>query len=697
MKKFLSVLILLSLLLCLCACGEGTPPESPPAEAVRHSVMKSSFPMGMDGQLLGVCAVDGGVFVGGMQDGAARLLRLDYALDDGGVNLGNAKALELPEHEGAREFIALSRGGDKVYALFAFQVEDNKDKTYIVSVYASNGAPESSHTLPVRENADIKSFLAAEDGTLCLRELHHLSLFSPAGESLCLISDLDNDFAPPLLIDGEFVAQVRNGMSIESTLCRVDAENAALIPIKSEDMILLSCSRCQSVDDTALINDGSELYSVDKSAHLTELLNWYELSLDYGSDYRFICCLGENDLLLIPKDSYELIAMHITSTVPTRTVRVAFCGDDKSKINVLENMFRHYTTDYKVESQYYSNEAADVTRLQMELGSKNGIDLLICDSYLIDPSTGFVDLYPLLDADDELSRDDFPRWMLEGIAQHGRLNQIWGSFGIYTYRASGPLVKEPEPLKLKDCQAVLDENGVLSPLLDSYYTKDSVLSMFADSIFAATYDEASGSYKLDTPYVRELLEFCDSRPLEDPYNIQDGNLDNIDSSLWYSEYVRCWPLGVYGSIADKDSPYSLEPCRYFDGRNGGDNFSSLTCAPIGCYLIPKTCQDVENAWGFLRSLLTTEFQTAFYKARGTGLPSNSQAYEQIASSVCTPEMQEQLNYMISHSPVRTYDSLQLNNILVSSIQPWFNGDATLENALSNAQGRVNIFTAERAD
>lgn len=696
MKKFLSVLILLSLLLCLCACGKETAPESPPAEAVRHSVMKSSFPMGMDGQLLGVCAVGGGVFVGGMQDGAAKLLRLDYALDDDGVNLGNAKDLELPEHEGKREFIALSRGGDKVYALFAFQGEEKKDKTYIVSVYASDGALESSHTLPVRENADIKSFLAAEDGTLCLRELHHLSLFSPNGESICLISDLDNDFAPPLLIDGDFVAQVRDGMSIESTLCRVDAENAALIPIKSEDMILLSCSRCQSVDNTALINDGSELYSVDKSAHLTELLNWYELSLDYGSDYRFICRLGENDLLLIPKDSYELIAMHITSTVPTRTVRVAFCGSGESQIRVLENMFRHYATDYKVESQYYSSEDADVTRLQMELGSKDGIDILICDSYLIDPSTGFVDLYPLLDADEALSRDDFPSWMLKGITQHGRLNQIWGSFGIYTYRASGPLVKEPEPLKLKDCQAVLDENGVLSPLLDSYYTKDRVLSMFTDNIFASTYDEASGSYKLDTPYVRELLEFCDSRPLEDPYNVMDGNIDNIDLSLWYSEYVRYWPLGVNGPIADKDAPNGWEPCRFFDGRNGGDNLSSLSCAPMSCYLIPETCPDAKSAWGFLHSLLTSEFQTAFYKAWCMGLPSNSQAFEQITSSVSTPEMQDQLNYMISHSPVHTYDSLQLNNILVSSIQPWFNGDATLEDALSNAQGRVNIFTAERA-
>lgn len=697
MKKFFSFLIALSLLLCLCACGREPAVEAAPIEAVQHAVMKSSFPMGMDGQLLGVCAVDGGVFVGGMQGENAKMLRLDYTLDDGGVSFGSAKALELPEHEGTREFIALSRGGDKVYALFVFQGEENKDKTYIVSVYASDGTLESSHSLPVRENADIKSFLATEDGTLCLRELHHLSLFSPNGEQLCLISDLDNDFAPPLLIDGEFVAQMRNGMSIESTLCHVDAENAALIPIKSGDMILLSCSRCQSVDDTALINDGSELYSVDKAAHLTELLNWYELSLDYGSDYRFICRLGENDLLLIPKDSCELIDMHITSTVPTRTVRVAFCGNGESQSRVLENMFRHYATDYKVESQYYSSEDADVTRLLAELGSKDGIDLLICDSYLIDPSTGFVDLYPLLDADKELSRDDFPRWMLKGIAQRGRLNQLWGSFGIYTYRASGPLALEPEPLKLKDCQAVLDENGVTSPLLDSYMTKDRVLGMYADNIFASTYDEASGSYNLDTPYVRELLDFCDSRPLKDPYGVMDGKADNLDPMLWYSEYVRYWPLGVNGSIADKDAPNGWEPCRFFDGRNGGDNLSSLSCAPMSCYLIPKTCPDVENAWGFLRCLLTSEFQTAFYKAWCMGLPSNSQAYEQIASSVSTPEMREQLDYMIVHSPVHTYDSKQLTEILVSSMQAWFNGDAAYEDALNNAQSRINIFTAERAD
>lgn len=694
MKKLFSVLIIISLLLCLYACGKEPPIEAPSPVAVQHAVMKSSFPIGMGGELLGVSALGGGVFVGGMQDEEALMLRLEYALDDNGLSLGEAKELELPEYTGERELIALSRGGDKVYALFGFKVEGEKDPVYIVSVYTADGSLESSHPLPVRENAGIKSMLAADDGTLCLRELHHLSFFSPAGEELCIISDLENDFAPPLLIDGEFVAQVRFEQSLESTLCRVDLKSAALIPIESEDMILLSCSRCQSVDDTALINDGGDLYSVDKNARLTRLFDWYELCLDYGSDYRFLCRLGENDFLLIPKDSYELISLHITSTVPTRTVRVAFCGQGAAYQEPLENMFRHYATDYRVECQYYSNEDADVTRLLAELGSKDGIDLLICDSYLIDPSTGFVDLYPLLDGDEELSRDDFPPWLLEGIALRGRLNQIWGSFGISTYRASGPLAVEPEPLKLKDCQAVLDKSGESGLLLDSYMTKDRVLGIADNTIFAETYDKASGTYMLDAPYVRELMDFCNSRPLKDPY---DGKIENLDPALWHSECIQYTCIGVYESVADKDSSVPRQPCRYFDGRNGGDNLSSLSCAPMSCYLIPETCPDVENAWGFLRSLLKSDFQTALFDVSGRGIPANTKAYNFVLDTLSSPEMQEKLNYMIAHSPVQTYDSLQLRDILISSMQPWFNGDASYEDALNNAQSRINIFTAERAD
>lgn len=694
MKKFFSIIIALSLLLCLCACGKEPPTEAPSPVAVQHAVMKSSFPIGMDGELLGVCALGGGVFVGGMQDEEALMLRLEYTLDDGGLSLGEAKELELPEYTGERELIALSRGGDKVYTLYSFSAENEKDVSYIVSVYNSDGALHSSITLPVRENASIMSILAAEDGTLCLRELHHLSFFSLTGEEICIISDLEKDFAPPLLIDGDFVAQVRFEQTMESTLCRVNPENAALVPIDTDEPVFLSCSRCQSVDDTALINDGAELFSVNKNAHLTRLFGWYELCLDYGNDYRFLCRLGENDYLLIPKDSYELVSLHITSTVPTRRVRVAFCGQGETHQQTLESMFRHYATDYAVDCQYYSNEDADVTRLQMDLGSKDGIDLLICDSYLIDPSTGYVDLYPLLDGDGTLSRDDFPAWMLEGIARRGSLNQIWGSFGIYTWRASGPLAVEPEPLKLKDCQAVLDKSGESGLLLDSYMTKDRVLDMTASAIFAETYDEASGTYTLDTPYVRELMDFCDSRPLKDPY---DGKIENLDPALWYSECLRYWPLGVNGSIADKASSGAWQHCRYFDGRNGGDNLSVLACAPMSCYLIPETCPDVENAWGFLRCLLTPEFQTEFYRVWGMGLPSNSQAYGQIVGSVSSPEMQEKLDYMIAHSTVLTYESLQLQDILVSSMQPWFNGDASYEDALNNAQSRINIFTAERAD
>lgn len=697
MQKFLSILIALSLMLCLCACGKAKQPELPPMEAVQHAAMTSSFPLGMDGELLGVCAVGDGIFVGGVQDEQAKLLRLDYTLGDSGIALGNIAELELPECAGEREFIALSRGGDKVYALFSFQAEGEKDKTYIVSVYAAGGAPESSVTLPVRENADVKSILAAEDGTLCLRELHHLSLFSPDGEPMCLITELDKDFAPPLLIDGAFVAQVGDGFSAESTLCRIDTENAALIPIDAEEMILLSYSRCQSLDELALINDGGDVYSVGKNARLTRLFNWYELTLDYGSDYRYICRIGDADLLLVPKDSGELISLHITSTVPTRTVRVAFCGYGNSQIRVLENMFRHYATDYKVESQYYSSEDADVTRLQMELGAKNGIDLLICDLPKADPSTGFVDLYPLLDADKELSREDFPGWILEGLEQNGRLNEIWGNFIISTWAALGILVSQPEPLTLWGCKDFLDSQDYDELFFDSTETKERMLSNVAYCILAAAQDENSGEYRLDTPYIRDLLEFCNTFPVEDPYKILEGNINNVDPSLWYSNITSYVMIGDMLRINDREYEFDWEKIRFFDGQNGGDNLCNLSAGPTACYLIPKTCPDVENAWGFLRSLLKSDFQTALFDVSGRGIPSNIKAYDFVVDTLSSPETKAILDYMISHSPVHTYESMQLKDILVSSIQPWFNGDASLDDALSAAQGRINIYTAERAD
>ena len=113
-------------------------------------------------------------------------------------------------------------------------------------------------------------------------------------------------------------------------------------------------------------------------------------------------------------------------------------------------------------------------------------------------------------------------------------------------------------------------------------------------------------------------------------------------------------------------------------------------------MIPDACPDRENAWSFLRQLLSEDVQLALYKRGGLGLPVNHAAYEALVGAVSSPETRETLRWMEEHSPVCTYERRTLGQLLSGSLAPWLTRDKSLDEALSLAQSRIDIYVSEHA-
>lgn len=712
MKRSLAILLLCCLTLGLCACGSGreasneTEASVPPE--IWHGRLTGSYPLGMEGQITGLAATGDALFIGGNRDGQAALLRCPYTIEEDGSVLGGETALELPPSPEPLRLSCLSYSGGRCCALFsAGSGENGEAVSWLAGLYSPEGALESSFPLALPEGAAPKSIQITGEDELCLREAHRIGFYSLTGEKLWELEDEGLDFGPPLLLDGELLLTAGTGASGEAELYRPDRENRTLVKEKTEEPVLLSYSVCQSPDGQPLINDGESLAALDSKLRSTPLLDWYELAGEYGQSFRFVCRLGERDCLLVYKEDYynlagrrkqdsgELVALHLYSTSPSRSVRVAFCGRGETERAALLNMFRNFIPDYEVEPAVYGTEEAEKDRLLLDVNAGK-LDLVLCDGYELEPRTGFADLYPFLDADEELSREDLPAWLLEALESRGELRQLWSRFCISTWEARGALAAEPGPLRLRDCQAVLDREGVETPLFDSYVTKDLLLSYLSQTVLAAAWDEAAGTYRLDRPAVREWLELCDRQPLKDPYDAY-GN-QNVDPALWHSESLLYEELGVNMDIGDKrDGEPEVPARRFFDGQDGGDDLSCLVCPSLSCVLIPEACPDRENAWGFLRQLLTEDFQLALYQRGGEGLPVNCGAFEALTASVCTPQYKERLARLLEDSPVLTWETKTVAGLLEEDMQPWFNGDKSLDQALAAAQGRIDIYMAERAE
>ena len=335
----------------------------------------------------------------------------------------------------------------------------------------------------------------------------------------------------------------------------------------------------------------------------------------------------------------------------------------------------------------YGSDEAGLSRLMLDVGAGDKLDIVVSDGWQVDPSGGFADLYPLIDADPELCREDFVPWMLNRLEDGGQLKQIWGGFILSTMEARGPLTEGPEPLRLADCQSYLDGIAYEGPLFGSIHTKENLLNNIAVNLLSAAYDEETGCYDLRTPEVMALLALCNTRPLDFTFD-ENGRIIQDEPAL-----VSVTELQLGSPRDQKEEPAA--PVRYFDGSDSGDNFSAVFCDYRACYMIPKTCADKESAWAFLRTMLKEDWQLKTFIERGIGFPCNAAALERALAACMQDERREEVSTILDTGVFHDYDMQQLSAILVEGMRPYFYGDSSLENAIDKTQSRLNLYYAER--
>ena len=201
--------------------------------------------------------------------------------------------------------------------------------------------------------------------------------------------------------------------------------------------------------------------------------------------------------------------------------------------------------------------------------------------------------------------------LLPGIERNGRLSEIWSGFSICTFVSDGALRDKPGALRLAECQAYLDTIGCTEPLFNGWMTKTELLRCMTPGIFAR------GTAELGSDGVRALLEMCSARPAE--VNTEETETPELTYTDLQPDYLN-------------RAMESGRALRLLDGSDGGDDFTSLVCDPRGCYMIPETCPDKENAWSFLRLLLMEGQQLKDFDRLSVVQRSNSSTRKALSKS-----------------------------------------------------------------
>ena len=354
------------------------------------------------------------------------------------------------------------------------------------------------------------------------------------------------------------------------------------------------------------------------------------------------------------KNNMQLIVMTRVdaASVVNKTVLTFACmyldwnmRDAIVKFNRASNTHRIVVRDY---SEYNTDDDynAGIQKLNTEMLSGKLPDMIDINTYNMPveqyAAKGFLtDLYELIDADADLSREDFVQPVLKALeSADGKLYQLPRTFAVSTAIALDKVAGDYDTWNLaavKDAMTKLQDGA---SVFDVYRTKSDILQACISRNIDAFVDWENGSAHFDSDEFKALLEFANQFP--ETYDWENATDEENDSAQNRMNSGKQLMTDMYVSSFE-DMLYQLT------GFNGGvkfvgypseDGTSNHTFQIDGSIAISSTCADKTAAWNFMKQFLTEDYQSG---SNVWNFPINQKAFDQKMKDAMTEEYQTDEN------------------------------------------------------
>lgn len=463
----------------------------------------------------------------------------------------------------------------------------------------------------------IRNMVADERGNVYIFLEESIVVIDPDGEQTAKI-ETDNwiDFA---VRSGEGDVYIttygERGMEIR----RVNLEKKELDEPLELTMTGYSLSVIPGQGYSLYLNDYTNLYGYDAATgEQTLILNWIDSDINSNDTYR-MACVNEDQIVFTSWDSIternQLAVLTKTpaADVPRKTTLSYYCNYLDYDIKAAIIQFNKTNPDYRISVTDYSiyrtdeDWAAGYNKMNTDIAGGNIPDLLSVDSTNYSTYVGkglLADLYGLIDADPELSREDFVPSVLRTLEKDGKLYTISSYFYVESMIGKASVVGDRLSWTVDEMMAAyatLPEGAQLLP----YATKDSMLQRCLSMNLNDFVDDDTGKCSFDSPEFISLLKLCDTFPAE--YNYDSENemshpyemLRNDMLLLYYGYMSSFEELKQYNAYLNGDYTFIGLPT---SGRSG----SALSIyAQLG---VSAKSANQDGVWQFLKYLLSEEYQ-----------------------------------------------------------------------------------------
>lgn len=385
-----------------------------------------------------------------------------------------------------------------------------------------------------------------------------------------------------------------------------------------------------------------------------------------------------------------------------------------------------------------ANTNPGLTKLNTEIMAGNVPDIIDVAilNYVQLASKGIIeDLYPFIDADEELDRDDFFANVLGAMEVDGKLCATVPGFYINTVIGAPSVVGDTPGWTYEDFDAALASMPEGCEPFDQYVTRDSILQ----NCLALDMDDfvnwGTGECRFDSPEFIKLLEFSARFP-------ETFDWDNYDYSTAEKPADRIAQgrqMLAQSSVYSIDDLFYNQYIEYFGGdvtfigyptNNGTGNMLGIEGSS---YAMSSKSQYKEQVWDFLRTFMTKEYQ----EENVWSLASRKDIFDEKAEEAMTiqyqkdedgnflldeegnkipiarygrwnevtgeneevyaiePEQVEQLRELVASTNKRAnYDS-DIFSIVSEQAAAFFQGQKSAEEVAKLIQSKANIFVNEQ--
>lgn len=476
-------------------------------------------------------------------------------------------------------------------------------------------------------------------------------------------------------------------------------------------------------------NEGSDLLAWrdpapaegEETAEVAPLLSWVNTGLDGGGERVLTEFLPDGRLVIVQGgdiwgegEPAELAVLTPTGDPPEKTVITLGTPHLFSSMEKVVRDFNRTNPDYQIEvreymdySEGYDWEAA-MTRLATEVGAGKIPDIL--DTYGM-PLAGWAssgileDLWPWIDLDRDIDREDLMLRVLEADSIDGRLYEISDGFSFRTVVGAEDVAGDRIAWTAEDMWAALEnmpEGCVALP-----YGRERMLREMLMTFWDRLVDWEKGTCGFDGEEFRQVLEFCGRFPEEGlTYSEQTEMLRDGELML------QCLSPGSFWALQEIKSDFGESVSFVGLPNPWGETGTSFSLS--GGMAMSSGGKHKEGAWAFLRTMLLPHKQLRFDRR----FPINKESFEESAAEDGNASSRRRYGYSDSagnfhayrKASQREYDQIMalyeavdhvsrwddsLGEIIIEIAGAYFAGDKTLDETAALIQNRANLYINEQ--